>query len=249
MKLASGKAIHSTFEANNKHKMAKKEDMSLDDMVDLAAQSHDIEMADVEDETPTVIGKDKDASLSITRHYRRAHAPPIQPIAVEYGFSIDIPEDDLAIEYRPVIGWVDVYQEIVDPRPGPTQGQRIIALEDYKKVSKRKSQLEIDLAPQLTLYDYAYNLQTEGEVTDVIGFRQLGFNGPRAQQPGPYAEPVYRSPAMMTPEKRRNRWLRVMNQIKQAQRAISKQVFIATDDPRVCSWCDYKPICQEKVEE
>jgi len=248
--LNSGKAIHATLEGNSKHKMSKKVDMDIDDMRDLQAAEHDRYTADVEDATKKEIGQDKDASLSIVGTYRRTQAPYITPIAVEYGFSVEIPEalDDGLGPLRPVIGFIDSFAQVPDTRPGPTKGQGVIALEDYKKVRKRKSQLEVDIDPQLTMYDYVYNLHTEGELTDVIGFRQLGYNGPRAQQPGPFSEPLYRSNELLEPERRRNRWTRVLNQMKNAQRQIEAGRFLPVDDPRTCSWCDYKAICQDKVE-
>ena len=250
--LNSGKAIHEAFEVNSKHKMSKKVDMDLDDMTAYAAQQHDKFMEEVPDDKATKQekGKDKDASLSIVATYRRTQAPLITPIAVEYGFSIEVPEelDDGLGALKPVIGFVDSYAQVPDTRQGPTAGQPIIALEDYKKVRQRKSQLEADIDPQLTLYDYVYNLHTEGELTDVIGYRQLGFNGPRSQQPGPYSEPLYRSPELLEPNHRRRRWTRVLNQMRNAQRQIEAGRFIPVDDPRTCSWCDYQAICQDKVE-
>lgn len=248
--MSSGKAIHETFELNSKHKMSKKEDMPIDSMLDAAATAHDKYMADVDD-TPKNKGEDKDANIAIAGYYRRTQAPGIMPIAVERGFRIELEDDEAATDYRPVIGWIDTFSELPDPREGPTQGQRIVALEDYKRIKKggrRRGQLEIDLSPQLTLYDYVYNLQTEGMTTDVVGYRQLGYNGPRAQEPGPYSTPIYRNAAGMKPEARQNRWRRVLNQMKQVQRLIRGGEFVATDNPMTCSWCGYRDICQSKPE-
>ena len=94
-------------------------------------------MSDVEDATKKEIGKDKDASVSIAGHYRRTDAPAIQPLAVEMGFSIPLEPDEEQSDYLPVIGFVDSYAVVPDSRPGPTKGQPIIALEDYKKSGKR----------------------------------------------------------------------------------------------------------------
>lgn len=248
MLLGSGKAIHAAFEANSKHKMSKKIDMPVDIMLDLAATAHDKEMSDVEDADSTAKGKDKDASLSIVAHYRRTQAPAIVPLAVEFGFTVSLEDDEAGSGYLPVLGFVDSYAAVPDPRDGPTKGQAVIALEDYKKVTRRKTQLEADITPQLTLYDYVYNLQTGGLTTDIIGFRQLGFNGPRSQDPGPYSIPLYRSPSQMVPEVRQRRWRRVLEQMKATQRAVRAGIFIATDNPQICSWCGYAAICQEKAE-
>ena len=248
LKMGSGKAIHEALEYNAKHKMRVKEDMPIEQVLDTAATAHDKFMAEVEDLDRKAAGKDKDESQSIVGLYRRQQAPTITPLAAEYEFRIVLEEDETGFDYRPVIGYIDAASELPDPRDGPTKNQRIIAVEDYKKVGQKKSQLEVDISPQLTLYDYVYTLHTEGEVPDVIGLRQLGFNGPRAQSPGPYSIPIYRSPEYHTSEARTNRHKRVLNQLKQAQRAIQAGVFIAVDDPRVCSWCGYRDICQVKPE-
>jgi hypothetical protein len=249
--LASGKAIHETLEHNAKYKMRTKEDMPLDSMLDLAATAHDKHFADVEGSTKAAIGIDKDENIAIAGLYRRTQAPHITPIATERQFLIELPDDEAASDYLPVLGFIDTFQQQPDPREGPTKGQPIIALEDYKRIKKggrRRGQLEVDLSPQLTLYDYVYNLHTEGLTTDVVGYRQLGYNGPRAQEPGPYASPIYRNAASLAPEARENRWRRVLNQMKQVQRIIRTGEFVATDNPMTCSWCGYRDICQSKPE-
>jgi CRISPR/Cas system-associated exonuclease Cas4 (RecB family) len=245
--MASGSAIHEALEFNGNYKLRTKEDMPIDELLDAAATSHTKFMADVEDLDTKAAGKDKDESLAIVGLYRRTQAPTIQPIAVEYPFTVVLEGDEKVESYLPVIGFVDSYAEIPDPRPY-LRNHSVIALEDYKKVNQKRTQLEVDISPQLTLYDYVYNLQTEGLTTDVVGYRQLGFNGPRANEPGPFSTPLYRNPAEMTDKKRRRRWDRVKNQIKAVQFAIKQEVFIPTDDPRVCSWCGYKDICQVKPE-
>jgi len=238
--LSSGKAIHKSLEYNGLHKMKTKEDMDLTDLLDIQSDAHDKYMGELEGASKNDIGADKDLSASILTVHRRVHAPAITPISVEHEFRVELPDDALG-PYLPVIGFIDSVAEVPDIRPGP-KGGRIVALEDYKKVSKRKGQSAIDLSPQLTLYDYVYNLETE-QMTDVIGFRQLGFT----KKEGPYSQPIYR--AYTTPDKRRNRWQRVLNQLKQVQLAIQKGVFIPADDPIVCGWCGFRDKCQFKAEE
>lgn len=249
--MASGKAIHEAFEFNSKYKMRTEEDMPLSDILDAASTAHDREMQDVEDATKKAKGVDKDENAAITTLYRNRHAPAIEPIAVEYPFRVVLEDDEDGSDYLPVIGYIDSFSQLPDPRQGPTTGRNIIALEDYKRVKKggrKRGQLEIDISPQLTLYDYVYNLSTGGLTTDVVGYRQLGYNGPRAQEPGPYVTAAYRDAAALTPEARENRWRRVLNQMKRAQRIIRSGEFMATDNPMTCSWCGYKDICQVKPE-
>jgi hypothetical protein len=235
----SGKAIHKSLEYNSLYKMKTKEDMALADLLDLQSDTHDKYMGELEGANKQDVGTDKDLSKGILTVHRRVHAPAITPIAVEHKFRVELP-DDKDGPYLPVIGFIDSVAEVPDIRPGPPGG-RVIALEDYKKVNKRKGQQAIDLSPQLTLYDYVYNLDTE-LMTDVIGFRQLGFT----KKDGPYSQPTYR--ASVPEDVRRNRWKRVVNQMKGVQLAIQKEVFIEADDPMVCGWCGYKDICQYKKE-
>ena len=249
LKMNSGKAIHEALEYNAKHKMRTKKDMPVSDVLDTAASAHDKFMDEVEDLDKKAAGKDKDESQAIVGLYRRQQAPTITPIIAEYRFRIVLEGDEDSTDYKPVIGYIDSAAELPDPRQGPTEGRPIVALEDYKKVSQKKSQLEVDTSAQLTLYDYVYTLNSEGEQPDVVGLRQLGFNGPRAQEPGPFSLPAYRSEAFMTPEARTNRHKRVLNQLKSAQRSIQEGNYRPVDDPRVCSWCGYRDICQVKPEE
>lgn len=248
--LSSGKAIHETLEYNSLWKMKAQEDLPMADLLDISSDSHDKYMSQVEPESLTsaaafkkAVGQNKDENQGIVTIYRRTQAPEITPIAVEHPFTVVLPEDDLG-EYLPVIGFVDSYAEIPDPRPGP-KGGRVVALEDYKRISKRKSQNEVDLSPQLTLYDYVYNMQTDLTV-DVLGLRQLGAT----KKDGPYSQPIYRTHQTM--EQRTNRWRRVLNQMKGVQRSIKHDMetgyFAPADDPKVCGWCGYKYICQVKPE-
>ncbi len=239
--LSSGKAIHKSLEYNGLYKMKTKKDMTLEHLLDTQSSAHDKYMAEIEGASKRDVGEDKDLSASILTVHRRVHAPSITPIAVEYEFRVELPEDESG-GYLPVIGFIDSIAEVPDIRPGP-KGGRVVAIEDYKKIGRnKKSQNEIDLSPQLTLYDYVYNLDTD-MTTDMIGFRQLGFT----KKEGPYSTPTYRTP--VSNDKRRNRWKRVLNQLKQVQQAIQKGVFIPADSHLVCGWCGYKDICQFKVEE
>jgi CRISPR/Cas system-associated exonuclease Cas4 (RecB family) len=237
--LGSGKAIHQSLEYNSLHKMKTEEDMALADLLDIQSDAHDKFVGEVEGANKNDVGADKDLSAGILTVHRRVHAPAITPIAVEHEFRVELPDDE-AGPYLPVIGFIDSIAEVPDIRPGP-KGGRVVALEDYKKVNKRKSQNEIELSPQLTLYDYVYNLDTD-QLTDVIGFRQLGFT----KKEGPYSEATYRTG--VSEQARRTRWKRVLRQLKEVQSAIQKEVFIPADDPKVCGWCGFKDICQRKPE-
>lgn len=244
LNMASGSAIHQTLEYNAKHKLQTEQDMDMEMILDTQADAHDKFMDTITEEVPAKAkGKDKDESLSIVKYYKRVQAPKITPVTAEYPFTIEVEEDENG-KYKPIIGFIDSVSQLPDIREGPYKNKPIIVIEDYKK-GRRKPQAEIDYSTQLTLYDHAFFLATD-YVADAIGYRQLGFNGARAQEPGPYVSPIYRSPDLMEPKRRLERWKRVLDQIKAVQRAIQNEVFIPTDDARVCSWCDYVLICQDR---
>ena len=208
------------------------------DLLDVLDTSYTKYTAELEPTEKLGAGRDKDQSTGILSLYRRQQAPHIEPVAVEHPFKIELPSEDEQPEYLPVIGYVDSYAKVPDTRPGPTQGQQVLALEDFKKVNRKRSQGEVDLTPQLTLYDYVFNLQT-GLMTDVVGYRMLGYT-----KDGPYSQPIYRTPQSL--EQRVGRWTRLLNQVKKVQEAIQKEIFIAVDDPKVCGWCGFKEICQDR---
>lgn len=237
--LASGKGLHAALEWNARHKMKTKEDMPLDDLKDMTADMLDIELNEIEGQA-TEKGEAKDESIAQVALFRLRDAPSIQPLAVEYPFTLVIPGDD---EYPdpplPVIGFVDTYSELDRPRSNPGGTARVIALEDYKRVNQKRNQLEVDLTPQLTLYDMVFFEQT-GALPDVIGLRQFTHT----KKDGAAVTPIYRSPELMEPTVRFLRWERMKQQVRRVQDAIRKGVFIPTDDSKTCSWCGYRQMCQ-----
>lgn len=238
IKLATGSGVHASLEWNSRHKIAKKVDMPVDDLRDLASDMIDIEHHEVED-TPKAKGDIKDKAINAVTFYRTSQAPDIQPLAVEHPFRLTVDPDDLHPEPTlPVIGFVDTYSEIPRPQTHPGKSTRVLAVEDYKWVAQKRSQGEVNMTPQLTLYDYVFNMQT-AITTDVIGYRMFGFNSD-----GPYATPLYREREYMQPGVREMRWQRLFEQIRRVQDAIKKGIFIPTDDAKTCGWCGYRQTCQ-----
>lgn len=245
--MASGTGIHAGLEANNRHKIVTGEDLVMDALLATVSDNHDKAMSEAGPEKePGEKGRFKDENIEIARFYRRVQAPHIAPIRAEHTFTIQVPEDEKGA-YFPVIGYIDVEATVYDPHLGQ-MAPRIRALEDYKRVTRnRKTQADADLSLQLTLYDYS-TTTTGTPLPDVIGLRNLGFNGPktRAQEgPGPYTAPVYRSPFLMEPAARKRKWERAITTVQQVQRLIRTGDFPATDNPITCSWCGYLDICQE----
>lgn len=244
--MATGTGIHAGLEHNNLHKIDKGVDAPMDELLDVTAEEHDKAFEDVEDAKEGEQAKLKDQNVEIARFYRRVQAPHITPLRAEAAFTLHVPSDDRG-DYLPVIGYIDTSALVPDNREGPTQGQPVKALEDYKRPRQgRKGQQDVDLSIQLTLYDYVYTLLDEQP--DVIGLRTLGFNGPRSRAiegPGPFTAPVYRSPNRMTPTARSYFHDRAMETLRGVQLLSRTGLFPPTDDPRVCSWCGYNDICQE----
>lgn len=236
--LVTGSGVHEALEWNSRKKLATGYDLPVPDLRDLTSDLLDVHHQEVDD-SDKVKGTMKDKAIGAVTLHRTRSAPAITPIAIEYPFTLTIDPDDTHPDpVLPVIGFVDQYAEIPRPSDRPGRSSRVIAVEDYKWVNQKRSQLEVDLTPQLTLYDHVFE-QTTGQVPDVIGYRMFGFNSD-----GPYAAPIYRSKEFMTPEVRATRIARLLQQIRRVQDAISKGVFIPTDDAKVCSWCGYRDDCQ-----
>lgn len=246
--MATGTGIHEGLEFNSKVKIETGEDANMTELLDVTAQKHDEAFIEVEDALPGEADKLKDENVEIARFYRRVQAPHIQPLQAEQSFTLVVPSDDRG-DYLPVIGYIDSSAMVPDTRPGPTVGRPVKALEDYKRpVRNKKTQADVDVSLQLSLYDYVQSFLPEPLPT-VIGLRNLGFNGPKsraADGPGPYTSPVYRTQAMMEPQARAMRHQRSMETVRQVQLLSQTGLFPPTDDMRVCSWCGYKDICQEQ---
>jgi CRISPR/Cas system-associated exonuclease Cas4 (RecB family) len=245
--MASGSSIHAGLEANNRVRIETGEDMPMEALLAHVSDVHDKVMQDTAPEKePGEKGRFKDENIEIARFYRRVQAPHIEPVRAEHTFTIQVPPDEQG-EYLPVIGYIDVEAVVPDPELGP-MAPKVRSLEDYKRVTRnRKTQADADLSLQLTLYDYSTSL-TGQRLPDVIGLRNLGFNGLKTRAtegPGPYTAPVYRSALLMEPARRRRKWERALGTVRKVQGLVTTGLFPPTDDPKTCSWCGYLDICQE----
>lgn len=237
--LAIGKGGHAALEWNARKKMEGGTDMPLSDLQDLTSDFLDSEINELPSEETSGAGKAKDDAIMMVTHFRVKQAPKITPIAIEHRFEIIIPPDDEHPDpTKPVLGFIDVAAEIERPGSHPGQSAKVIAIEDYKFARRKKSQADVDLLPQITLYDYVFNEQV-GQATDVIGLRQFQFT-----KDGPQVTPIYRSKEYMAPGVREIRWTRLKQQIRRIQHAIKAGVFFPTDNPQTCAWCGFLPICQ-----
>lgn len=229
--LATGKAGHQTLETNGRHKIATGNDKPVAELLDIASDSYD---AHVDELTPADlkpdedIGATKDAHLQLIRFYAsdtKNGAPSINPIAVEVPFTLDLPpteEHDFPVP--PITGRID---EISN------------GIWDDKFVMRARTQAEVDLTPQLTLYDMA--AQHAGISMPRLGYRL--FIPPTKTNP-PRIIPMTRSPDLMTPTARLSRIQRLDYSIRTTYRKMKAGLFDYADDPKVCASCGYRNQCQ-----
>jgi hypothetical protein len=226
--MAAGSAGHTVIEWNARKKIATGIDGDPTDFLDLASDTYDSETYDL---TPADlqpgedIGKNKDAHIALLKYYRHGVAPKRTPVATELEFNVHIEANEV-YEYplRIVTGRID----LIDP-----------AIIDNKFASRAKTQADVDLSDQLSLYDYA--LQRHDIVAPDLGFDvYLQAN----TKDGPRVQLLRRSPTLMTPEARANRFERLKHKFRTTQRAIDASIFIPTDDPKKCGRCDYRDRCQ-----
>lgn len=226
--MSAGSAGHTAVEWNARKKISTGQDGNAKDFMDIASDSYDAETYELTpaDLSPGEdIGKNKDAHLALLQYYRHGVAPKRTPVATELEFNATI-EANETYEYplKIVTGRID----LIDP-----------SVIDNKFAGRAKTQLDVDLSDQLTLYDYAlhqHQIDVPGLGFDVF----LQANTKR----GPDVQTLRRSANLMTPEARANRFERLKHKFRTTQRAIDASIFIPTDDPKKCGNCDYRDRCQ-----
>jgi len=236
--LAVGSAGHSALEKNARRKIKTGADMPLPDLLDFFSDVYDDETSDIKPENlddDEDIGKSKDLTVEVIKVHHVKRAPRVLPVVVEWEFNIDlsIPEYDYPL--RVINGKVD----IIDTNYN---------VFDYKFPSRRnpKTVSEANMSPQLTLYDRAFFLST-GKYPMKLGF--ISMLPPGVDPVKTPAEPreVPRDREEMRPSVRAARWDRLAFQFMQTDKAIDAGIFIPADDPKTCSWCDYRKICQNSL--
>ena len=124
-----------------------------------------------------------------------------------------------------------------------------VGVEDYKYVTRKKSQAEVNMSPQLTTYATAVRDLT-GKFVTKLGFRMMhpgSFAKNAKLTDGPDSIALLREPDQMSPDALRRRMTRVATQFAQAERGIREGIFIPVDDPITCSWCGYRDRCQASL--
>jgi hypothetical protein len=235
----AGKAGHAVLETNSKRKIRTGEDMPMEEILDHFSATFDFHMTDVDDADAKAKGETKDNLALDIQYWRQKFAPTILPILVEHEFTVQL---DTPEPTRPILGFIDLAQLA-------NRVTKQLGVWDYKFTpSSRtpKSQLEVDTSPQLTMYDLVIEQQT-GLPPAEIGYYQLMPPGKDVIKYPPDVRVIRRNPALLTPDARRNRRARLAHQFMTMERAIQHGIFIPTEDPRVCSWCGYRAICQDSL--
>jgi hypothetical protein len=227
-----GSGGHATLEQNGRHKIKTGEDLALSDLLDLASTYIDIETQDLTpaDLKPNEdIGKSKDRAIGSIKVYRVRDAAAIIPAGVEVEFNLDINTPNQE-PIRVINGKIDMITTDA-------------GIEDFKFAGKMKSQSDVDVSPQLTLYGKVFQSLT-GKYPAKTGFRIFTPGGATAS---PDARPLFRDPNLMKPEIQEARFQRLDFQIRQVERGINAGYYIPADDPRTCSWCGYRDRCQSSL--
>lgn len=232
--MAVGSGGHTALEYNGRYKMKKGTDLAVPDMLDLASTFIDSELQEVSQEkaNDNERGKAKDNALASLRIYQTTQAPQVTPAGVEVEFNLDMndPTEENVEPIRIVNGKIDLI----------TTKTEVL---DYKFARQAKSQSEVDLSPQLTLYGKVFHTVT-GRYPAATGLQM--FTPPTRDRPTGTLR-LMRDVRLMTPAAQESRFNRLRFQFQQTERAIRTGIFVPTDDPRTCSWCGYRDRCQSSL--
>lgn len=248
--LSIGKGGHAALEYNTKTKIRTGEDAPTEAVIQKASDMMDFYLSELppsEIEKDVEPGSTKDKFIAATRVFRTRDAPGIKPIGSEVEFNLDVndylPEAaKLQDPIRVVNGKIDLVFDDMGNFAGDPDGVRV-GIDDFKFVRRKKSQADVDLSPQLSLYAGVIHTLT-GKWPNKVGLRMLH---PGTKQDGPDALHLLRDPALSTPEAMTRRMARLAFQFREAERMIRNEIFIPTDDPITCSWCGYRERCQKSL--
>ena len=232
--LGIGKGGHSALEYNARRKIKTGEDMAMQDLMDISSTFLDQETADLtkEDLKGEDKGEAKDRALAAIKVYRVRDAKSVKPAGVEIEFNLDLNDatEENVEPIRIVNGKIDLI----------TTGGGV---EYYKFVAKARSQGDVDISPQLTLYGEVFHRLT-GKYPSQTGYRMFL---PGSTRTPPDSRTLYRDASLMTAPAQKSRTERLRYQFQQIERGIRTGIFIPTDDPRTCSWCGYRDRCQSSL--
>lgn len=247
--LALGKGGHAALEKNTKRKIKSGNDSPVEEVVQWASDFMDHELAAVpasEMEKDVEPGGTKDRFIEATRLYRLRDAPKIKPIAAEMSFTLDLNEfqpEGTDTQVRAVIGAIDTVIEDSDTMVVHSPDIMKTGVMDYKFLTRRRTQAEVNTSPQLSLYATVMKKLTS-KWPSKLGY--LMFT-PGNTKDGPDATPLLREPDQMTPAALEARMRRIAFQFRKVEEAIQAGIFVPTDDPISCSWCPVRDRCQASL--
>jgi PD-(D/E)XK nuclease superfamily protein len=247
--LALGKGGHAALEKNVKRKLKSGFDSPTEEVVQWASDFMDHELRALppsEVEQDVKAGDTKDRFIAATKVFQTRDAPGIKPIGAEVSFQLDMNEylpEPLQDPLRVVIGKIDLLYDDMGKRVVQENGLVRVAVEDYKFVTRKRSQNEVDISPQLSLYGTVVKKLT-GKWPTRIGYRMLT---PGNTKEGPDATLLERSPELMKATVLESRMRRLAYQFEMVERGVRAGVFPPTDDPISCSWCPFRERCQDTL--
>lgn len=146
--LTKGRAVHKGAEHNYRQKAKTQQDVSLEEIRDVAAAAFDKEAEETAWEKEEDKGRTKDEALMLASLYHQEIAPKVQPLFIEHEFIIPTAAG------VPLLGYIDVIDD-----------QFIIR--DIKTASKAPAESEAAKSLQLTAYAYAFRELVGREETAV----------------------------------------------------------------------------------
>lgn len=233
--LTTGKAGHAALEANGRRTQKTGAPMPLVELTDKFSDHFDAEASQLEssDIQPWEnADHSKDSAILTLKVYHAQQAPTFRPALIEHEFNLDLNKlYELEHPIKIINGRID-YIDIND------------GIGDYKWTGKAKNQNDIDLSPQLTLYDMVY-LATFGIEAKSLAFMLMLPPGKSLRDPAPArAMKMERSPEFMTPSVKIARRERLVHMLSTTTKAIDAGIFQPSDNPITCSWCGYRDKCQ-----
>lgn len=221
IRLVTGKAGHAGIEQDNLWKLTTGESLPARTIVEHGVAAFEEFAEEAEDATATEKSNAKD-SLAATLDYYGTEYSPHAPkvLAAEQEFFIDV-----STKTDPMLGYID----LIDAD----------GIWDYKFTSRPKTQDEVDLSLQLSVYDIA-----NGQKAKNLGLVAII---PATSRSTPRIAITRRTPALLRKRARTEKTLRTLTTIEAVSEAIQHETFIPVDDPRICSWCGYRDICQTRT--
>lgn len=228
--LRTGSAGHAALEWNDRLKIKSGEDRPLAEVIDKFSDFYDAETSMLEPDEikpDEDVGKNKDANIETIKVYHKAIAPKVRPIMVEKEFNIEL-------------GGLDQNQyplKIVNGRIDLITTEDIL---DRKWTRRMKSQSEVDMSYQLTLYELWYRM-TYKELPKQVGLQVFV---PATTKTPARVQNLMRSPDQSPLPQRQARWRQLVHTMRTVQRGIDQGIFIPVNDPMKCAWCPYRKVCQ-----